>query len=380
MSGPSNSRGLPAVLFVLLGIGAIAFVVELSSGGAVRGWSVYLVNLLFWSGIAAAGPAIAGIMELTEAKWGKGVKRIAAMGASFFPVSFVLFLILFGGREVLYPWVTTPLPKKAVWLNVPFMSLRIGVGVLLLYLVSAAFARAVLREGVGSEADRERQRERRVRLAVVMLILYVVVLSLVGFDLVMSLEPKWYSGLFGGFFVVGTFYSGFALLAFLSALLGRGGRPGLHVSPSELQDVSKLVFATSILWMYFFWSQYLVIWYGNIPIEVGYLIKRLIADPWRFLSIGVAVIGWGIPFCYLLARLTGKPPDRTKDMLVISALSLLAIWLERFVLVLPATWHDPSVPFGLSELLITAGFFALFVLSYRRSPALTHTPDRRPNS
>jgi Ni/Fe-hydrogenase subunit HybB-like protein len=380
MSGPSNSRGLPAVLFILLGIGVIAFVVELSSGGAVRGWSVYLVNLLFWSGIAAAGPAIAGIMELTEAKWGKGVKRIAAMGASFFPVSFVLFLILFGGREVLYPWVATPLPKKAVWLNVPFMSLRIGVGVLLLYLVSAAFARAVLREGVGSEAERERQKERRVRLAVVMLILYVVVLSLVGFDLVMSLEPKWYSGLFGGFYVVGTFYSGFALLAFLSALLGRGGRPGLRVSPSELQDVSKLVFATSILWMYFFWSQYLVIWYGNIPIEVGYLIKRLIADPWRFLSIGVAVIGWGVPFCYLLSRLTGKPPERTKDMLVISSLSLIAIWLERFVLVLPATWHDQSVPFGLSELLITAGFFALFVLSYRRSPALTHTPDRRPNT
>lgn len=378
MSGQSTSRGLPAVLFILLGLGAIAFVVQISGGGAIRAWSVYLVNLLFWSGIAAAGPAIAGIMELTEAKWGRGVKRIAAMGASFFPVSFLLFLILFGGRETLYPWVVNPLPKKAAWLNVPFMSLRIGVGILLLYLVSAAFARAVLREGAGNEAERERQRERRVRLAVVMLILYVLVLSLVGFDLVMSLEPKWYSGLFGGFFVVGTFYSGFALLAFLSALLGRGGRTELHVSPSELQDVSKLVFATSILWMYFFWSQYLVIWYGNIPVEVGYLIKRLITDPWRFLSIAAAVIGWGIPFCYLLARLTGKPPDRTKDMLVISSLSLIAIWLERFVLVLPATWQDASVPFGLSELLITAAFFALFVLCYRRSPALSFSSDRRP--
>lgn len=357
--------GLVGILAGLVVAGGLAFIVGAFADQPTRTWAIYLVNLLFWSGIATAGPAMAGAMELTKAQWGKGVKRIAVSGVAFMPVSYILFLILFGGRMALYPWVADPLPKKAVWLNVPFMSLRIGLGVLLLYVVSIAFARAVSREGIGTEAEQGRQRRRRMTLTVIMLFLYVIVLSLVGFDLVMSMDPKWYSGLFGGFFVVGTIYSGCALLAFLCALVGRGKRPELYVSPSELQDVAKLVFATSILWMYFFWSQYLVIWYGNIPVEVGFVIKRLIEDPWRVLSIMVAVIGWALPFCYLLARLTGRPPERTKDLLVVSLFGLTAIWLERLVLVVPSAWREPSVPFGFSELLITAGFFGLFVLSYR---------------
>lgn len=353
-------NGRLLVLGVVVLLGAIAFLTGVTRE-PVRTWAIYLVNLLFWSGLAVSGPAIAGIMELMEAKWSPSVKRIAVTTIGFLPLSFLLFVVLFAGRAVLYPWVTEPVPAKAAWLNVPFMTARIGVGVLVFYGVIWAFANTVLREGEGSEAEQQADRKRRRALATVMLFLFVIVLSLFGFDLVMSLVPQWYSGLFGGYFTVSTLYTGFCFLVVLTVLSNRSG--AANVPPAAVQDAAKLVFATSILWMYFFWSQYLVIWYGNVPVETKFFIRRFFNDPWRVLAFVIFVAGWVIPFAYLLKRLTGRPPMRHGPLLFVTCLALAAIFLERMMLVFPSVTTDPVFPFGLSELLITAGFFSLFALS-----------------
>ena len=353
-------NGRLLVLGVVVLLGAIAFLTGVTRE-PVRTWAIYLVNLLFWSGLAVAGPAIAGIMELMEARWSPSVKRIAVTTIGFLPLSFLLFVVLFAGRAVLYPWVTEPVPAKAAWLNVPFMTARIGVGVLVFYGVIWAFANTVFREGEGSEAEQQADRKRRRALATVMLFLFVIVLSLFGFDLVMSLVPQWYSGLFGGYFTVSTLYTGFCFLVVLTVLSNRSG--ATNVPPAAVQDVAKLVFATSILWMYFFWSQYLVIWYGNVPVETKFFIRRFFNDPWRVLAFVIFVAGWVIPFAYLLKRLTGRPPIRHGPLVFVTCLALAAIFLERMMLVFPSVTTDSVFPFGLSELLITAGFFSLFVLS-----------------
>jgi hypothetical protein len=358
----------------LLGVsvlGAAAFLLGVVRE-PLRTWGIYLVNLLFWSGLAVTGPAIAGIMELMEARWSPSVKRIAVTTIGFLPVSFALFVVLFAGRAVLYPWVTNPIPAKAAWLNVPFMAARIGLGIAVFYGLIWAFAAMVLREGEGSEAARQADRRRRRVLATTMLFLFVVVLSLFGFDLVMSLAPQWYSGLFGGYFTVSTLYTGFCLLAILTVLSNRAGVTA--VPPAAVQDVAKLVFATSILWMYFFWSQYLVIWYGNIPVETKFFIQRFFADPWRVLAFVIFGIGWLIPFSYLLKRLTGRPPARHGPLVFVACLALVAIFLERIMLVFPSLTTAPVFPLGLSELLITAGFFSVFTLS--RIWFLTHYRPR----
>jgi hypothetical protein len=367
-SAPGSSR-VPAVLGVLVAVGALAFVGGLAAGGGARVWAPFLVNLLFWSGLSASGPAIAGMFELTEARWAGRIRRIATTTVAFMPVSFVLFLVLMAGLRALYPWVTEPLPAKAVWLNVPFFALRTLVGVAALYWVSIRFAKAV--HGSPAGASEEPGRARRARLATVMLFLYVIVGSLLGFDLVMSLEPHWFSGLLGGYFVVGMIYSGFAFLVVLAAARSVG-RPGWVMPAKEMQDLAKLVFATSIVWMYFFWSQYLVIWYGNIPIETRYVIARFFQDPWRTLAVTAFIIGWLVPFGYLLGRLTGRPPDSHRLLVAICSLSMLAIFVERIVLIFPAILHQPGAHYGagdiLGTLLVTVGFAALFVLTFRLGP------------
>ncbi len=346
------------VLLVIMGI--VAFLYGVAQADPARAWGIYLVNLLFWSSLSITGPALAGMIQVTEGRWSPSVKRIALTTAGFLPVSFVLFVVLFWGRTALYPWVTEPLPIKAAWLNVPFMSLRIGLGVLALYGVAMLLVKAVLAEDQPGQ-DTPAAKDRRFRLAAILLVLYVVVLSLWGFDLLMSLDPRWYSGLFGGYYVVTSMYTGFGLVTFLTI---RSNERGVsRVAPPAIQDVAKLTFALSVFWMYFFFSQYLVIWYGNVPAETRFVARRFFTQPWGYIAWAIFIVGWLIPFSYLLKRLTGRPPERHQVFKVILIFGWVAIFFERMLLVFPAVLRDNTVPIGPIEILVTLGFFALFVLS-----------------
>jgi Ni/Fe-hydrogenase subunit HybB-like protein len=359
-TGATASRPMHPFLVLLAILGIVAFLYGIAEGSAARVWGIYLVNLLFWSSLSITGPAVAGMIQVTEGRWSPSIKRIALTTAGFLPVSFVLFIVLFWGRAALYPWVTDPLPVKAAWLNVPFMSLRIGLGVLLLYWVAMRLVRSVFLEDQPGQ-DTPAAMDRRYRLAAVLLVLYVVVLSLWGFDLIMSLDPRWYSGLLGGYYVVTSMYTGFGLVTFLTI---RANERGLsRVGPAAIQDVSKLTFALSVFWMYFFFSQYLVIWYGNVPIETRFVVRRFFNEPWGYIAWGIFIVGWLIPFSYLLKRLTGRPPERHQVFKVILVFGWVAIFFERMLLVFPSLLRDNTVPIGPVEILVTLGFFALFVLS-----------------
>jgi Ni/Fe-hydrogenase subunit HybB-like protein len=347
-------------LILLAVLGIVAFLYGVTRPEPARVWGIYLVNLLFWSSFAITGPAVAGMIQVTEGRWSPSIKRIALTTAGFLPVSLVLFVVLFFGRATLYPWVTEPIPVKAAWLNVPFMALRIGLGSLLLYWVAMRLVKAILVEDQPGQ-DTQAAIDRRYRLSAVLLVLYMIVLSLWGFDLLMSLDPRWYSGLFGGYYVVTSMYPGFGLVTYLTI---RSNERGLtHVAPTAIQDVAKLTFALSVFWMYFFFSQYLVIWYGNVPVETRYLARRFFNQPWGGIAWAIFIIGWLIPFSYLLKRLTGRPPERHQVFKVILFFGWIAIFFERMLLVFPALLRDNTLPIGPVEVLVTLGFFALFVLS-----------------
>jgi hypothetical protein len=363
----ASSAGGQGILLALVLIGAAGFIHGLMGPDPWQAWAIYLVNLLFWSSLSIVGPAVAAMMQLTEARWSPSIKRVALTTGGFLPFSFVLFLVFFLGLGTLYPWVNNPalVEKKAQWLNVPFFVLRIGVGVFLLYWVAMIFTRAVFAEGAGG--DEAAGVARRNRLAGILLALFVLVLSLWGFDLIMSLDPVWYSGLLGGYYVVSSLYTGFGLVTFLSI---RANARGLtHVSPSAIQDIAKLTFAMCVMWLYFFFSQYLVIWYGNVPVETRFFLRRFFDDPWRTMAFVIFLAGWLVPFSYLLKRLTGRPPAAHKPLVVILFMGWVSIFLERVLLVYPAITATNRFPIGLREVLVTAGFFALFVLGRNRMVA-----------
>jgi hypothetical protein len=347
-------------LAVLAILGVVAFVWGLIAGDPRHVWSIYLVNVVFWTSLGATGPAIAAMMQLSEARWSPSVRRIALTTAGFLPPAFVLLLVLFFGRESLYPWVTKPVPVKAVWLNTPFFWARSLVLAAALFATCFVFARALLTDA--PPAGQARERDRRNRLAVVLLFLWMITVSLWGFDLVMTLDPIWYSGLFGGYFVVTALYTTFCLLAIFAV---RANARGLaSIPPAAIQDVAKLQFSMSVMWMYFFWSQYLVIWYGNVPIETRFFVRRFFVQPWQTLAWVVFVMGWLIPFAYLLKRLTGRPPERHSPLVTVAFMGLIAIFLERVLVVFPSV-SAANRFVGWQDVLITAGFLGTFLLSRR---------------
>jgi len=162
---------------------------------------------------------------------------------------------------------------------------------------------------------------------------------------------------------VSTLYTGFALLSILVHPVERPGRD--RGAPSAVQDVAKLQFALSIMWMYFFWSQYLVIWYGNVPVETKFFLQRLFVEPWRTLAWVILVVGWLVPF-----RLPPEAAHRAPAGTARTAArrrgcsgwwrSSSSVCFVVFPSVSPAA--VPPLPHAI---FIHAGFLALFVLSRR---------------
>src|SRR5262249_16938080 len=174
-----------------------------------------------------------------EARWSPSVRRIALTTTGFLPISFVLLLVLYAGQTTLYPWVTKPIPAKEAWLNVPFFWLRTYVLAAILFAVSFAFLPALLRDGL--PPDDERERVHRNRVAVILLVLWLVTVSLWGFDLLMSLDPKWYSGLYGGYFAVSALYTAFCLLSIMTVRANAGWRAS--IPPAAVPDLADLPLA-----------------------------------------------------------------------------------------------------------------------------------------
>jgi len=346
-----------------VGLGVVGFAVAVTRGTAPRAWEVFLVNLLFWLGIAQGGVVVSASLYLTQARWGgASVYRLAEAFAGFLPLGALLFWVLLPGRALLFPWVRQPLPEKAAWLNIPFLFGRDGGGLLLMAAVSFWFVRASRgNDAVGwaESADSIDLPPARIRrLAPLLIVIYAIVYSLLAFDLVMSLSPLWHSTLFGAYFFAGAYWSA---LAAMGALASLGWRPQPLNGTDDrqsLHDLGKLVFAFSIFWAYLMWSQYLPIWYAGLPEETFFVVQRVHRMPWEVLAWSVLVLIWVIPFVGLMSRQAKRTPP---VLGTVCLLGLIGMWLERYVLVTPSL-SSTRIPFGWVEILVTTGFAGTFAL------------------
>ena len=130
-------------------IGGLTFLYGLVFGDSLRAWQSLLVNFLFFGGLAQAGVVISAIMQVTSSRWGRALKRTAEATTAFFPISFVLLLILLAGVKAWAPWVHEPVDTKAAWLNIPFFATRQLIGFLILTGLSLRYVYQSLRPDIG---------------------------------------------------------------------------------------------------------------------------------------------------------------------------------------------------------------------------------------
>lgn len=367
VSGWPGRPGLRPLLVGLVLLGGVAFVSGIMGANPLRAWQTYLVNLVFWTGMAAGAVLFSAIQSITQAHWGRPLKRLAEAPGTFLLIAPLLFVVLYGGRIYLFPWLSHPVPGKEAWLNAPSLFLRDGIGLLL--LGAAAFRliwQSVRRETrcAGSprawEVGAGGQEEGVVMVSAnIYAIVYALVLSLIAFDLIMSLSPRWYSTLFGAYYLVGSFYLGLAGLMLLTCLTVRKAGMSRYIKALQFQNLGKLMLGFALLTGDFFFTQFLVIWYGNLPEETEFVILRTQFAPWKPLALTVLTVCFILPFLVLLNR---RVKARPGPMFILGTVILVGMWLEKFLLVVPSLWSGPGLPLGLNEVLITLGFFGVMAL------------------
>jgi Ni/Fe-hydrogenase subunit HybB-like protein len=177
----------------------------------------------------------------------------------------------------------------------------------------------------------------------------------------MSMDPHWYSTLFGAYSFVKAFYIGLGAIIVTAAYLHLNPNNQWQIESKQFHDIGKLFFAFCLVWADFFYCQLVVIWYGNISEETAYVIQRTMLSPWRPLAWIVFVLCFIAPFLILLKRNVKMQP---RFMMVLCSLVIFGIWLEHLLLLGPAlNHHAKTIPMGMSEILITLGFLGLMVFA-----------------
>ncbi len=370
-SGRITVKRRPVIVFsVFVLVGAVAFVFGVNSSQELRAWQAYLVNFMFWTGLAFGTVLVSACLTMTSARWGRPIKRLAEAPGSFLPVAFLLFWVLYPGREKIFPWIHESLGHKAVWLNTGFLFARDGLCLFVLTAVSVLLihhsVRGDVRAASAAEAfpsgndgpERDDGHIQRV-LSPVYAVLYALILTLLAWDLIMSLDPDWVSTLFGAYYFIGSFYTGLAAVMVLAALSVRKELFRKFIQPKQFHDLGKLLFGFCVVTGDFFYAQFLVIWYGNLPDETKFVIQRVHTAQWQPLAWFVLIVCFAVPFVMLLGRKVKMKPI---PMMVVGIVILAGMWFERFLLVVPSLWKSGPFPLGLIELLITLGFFGIMGL------------------
>ncbi len=379
--------GWRVVLWGLTMIGMATFVAGFVFEQSLRTWQAVLINAVFWGGMAQAGVLLSAIWQVTDSRWGRPFKRISESFMGFMPFAFLAFMVVLFGANELYEWVSHPIEAKKGYLNLTFFAWRNAIGLLIVFGFTWFYVRNAMRPDLAearkivpewggafvsrvlkdydhsTQADALALKARC--MAPVLIMLHALVFTMVAFDYIMSLDQEWFSTLFGVFFIVGNLYSALALMLILSAWLRKYPAFAEYITLNRFNDLAKLTFGTAMLYTYMVFSQYIVIWYANLPEETPFLVTRSISNtPWRPLFWILVILLFVLPFLSLMPRTICRSPRIASW---IAGVLFLGQWWAHYLLIVPSIQDrisdHPSFVFGWIEIFLTGGFAGVFFLS-----------------
>ncbi len=353
----AGAGNLGRVGVVLLALGAAICAAALLVDRDVQRFGfAYLWGYAFLWVVVLGSLFLVMLHHLARAVWSVVVRRVAETVAAATGVAAVLFLpiLLFGvltDQFHLFPWVDEHLVhadhrlfKKALYLNVPFFSARAVLFFALWVAFAFYYVRTSLRQDRGQGGAEATARMRR--LSAPFMVLFALTVTFASFDWLMSLEPRWYSTMFGVYVFSGMAVTAFAVLTLGVLWLRDTGRlePGL-ITEDHLYNLGAWLFAWTCFWAYIAFSQYMLIWYGNLPEETFYMVRRL-SGGWWFVSIALALVRFVVPFLVLLSRRAKTNAGVLRTMAVWVLLGQL---LDLYWLVMPQL-HGAGPVLGWQEL------------------------------
>ncbi|HEV8112980.1 MAG TPA: hypothetical protein VGR31_09410 [Planctomycetota bacterium] len=357
-------------------VGVVAAVAAIAGGVAdpLQFYRSYLVAWLFWLGLGLGSLAIVMLHRMTGGSWGFAIRRLLESGMRTLPLLAILFVPIAVGMDRIYPWTDAAavasdplLAHKAPYLNSAFFLARAAI----FFAVWIGSAALMLRLSHKNDRTGDPRHEKRARLFSGPLVgVYGVTMTLAAVDWAMSLEPHWFSTMYGVIFVVGQALSTLAFAIVASSWLHKREPFRRWLSADHFHDLGNLMFAFVLLWAYTTFSQFLIIWSGNVSEETPWYLART-RGGWQGAALALALFHFVLPFLLLLWRRI----KRNTSILPWVALLLLAMrFVDVFWLVAPAFhpeglvvhWLDVVVPIAIG------GFWvAFFVQNLKGRPLLS---------
>jgi hypothetical protein len=352
-------------------VGVIALLICIAGGFAnpTQFFRSYLIGFLFWVGIALGSLALLMLQYLTGGAWGAMIRRPLESATRTLPLMLLLFApVAFGIRRI-YVWTapgTMLPPHKAAYLTVPFFLVRaaiyFAVWIVLQWLLNHWSHR---QDETGDVAFKLKLNY----LAGPGLILYGLSISFAAVDWIMSLDPSWYSSIFGMLIIGGQLVSAMALMIVTLAALGREEPMESVYQSRHYHDLGKLLMAFVMIWAYISVSQLIIIWSGNLPEEISWYMSRMVGE-WRWVGLILVIAHFALPFSLLLSRDLKRRPAR---LVWVAGLLLLARVVDIYWLTEPEFgpggihlhWMDVLLPIGVGGIWIS-----FFVRNLRQWPLL----------
>lgn len=346
------------------GIGLVAALVGAFVNPAVF-YQGYLVAFIFWTGLSLGALALLMIHHLSGGQWGLVIRRQLEAATRVLPAMAVLFVPLIFGVHYIYEWshadvvaADPVLAQKAAFLNTPFWVVR----TIVYFAIWSTMAFLLSKWSADQDARGDAPPDPRFgRLSGPGLVVYGITVSLASVDWMMSVDPHWFSTIYGFVMMAGQGLSALALVIFTLALLANE-RPLAGVArSSHFHDLGKLLFAFVMLYAYLIFSQFLIIWSANLPEEIPWYIKRF-SGGWQYLVALLVVGHFILPFVILLNA------DVKKNVRLLTSIALLLFVmriLEVFFQVVPQ--FRPGLSFHWIDVAVVAAMGGIWTALYARN-------------
>lgn len=346
---PASNRKVALGFLVLGALGVVATLLGIAFVDA-HGWGNYLQAYALFLQIALGSLFFVLMHHLTGSRWGITLRRVAEASSATLPVFALLFVPLAIGAGHVWEWADPAIAahdeliqEKAAYLNLPFFYVRAA----LYFAVWIALSQFFWRKSIEQDAGADVMGSVKAVSAPGML-LFGLSLSFAAFDWLMSLDPHWYSTIFGVYYFAGGAQGMFATVILVTLMLQRSGMLRNAVTVEHFHDLGKFAFGFTVFFAYIAFSQYLLIWYANIPEETEWYLHRW--GPWAGLSIALIFFTFVFPLLTLMSR----QAKRTMSILATGAvLILVGRLVDMYWLVMPAFDHEGHGP-GLSWMYFTS--------------------------
>jgi hypothetical protein len=354
----------------LIAAGLLALIIGIVTNhteGNQRFWAGLLFNGFFFFGISLGALFFYALQHATETAWTVLLRRVFEAIFSFLPYGAIVLVIVFAAGSFhihhLYHWMDpevynpesehydTILANKAAFLNQPFFWIRT-----LVYLTTFLFAaywfrkQSLLEDQIGGTEIHYKSYRR----GALFLVFFAVFSSTLSWDWIMSIDAHWFSTMFGWYTFSGMWISGMITATILTVYLrSRGFLPLL--TDSHIHDMGKWVFAVSFLWSYLWFSQFMLIWYSNIPEEVTYFMTRF--EHYKVLFFTTFFVNFALPMVVLIAR---DAKRNVKFLITVGSIIFIGHWMDVFLMVAPGTMHEHG-QIGFMEIGIFLMFLGAFI-------------------